>query len=295
MTKGQRLTAWVVVGLVLPLGGGCVSLDKYKQLEMSNRTALAEKAQVESELYDARILADSLRTKLTSTEGELATKNQLVSSLQNENDRLAASFASAQQTLEKLAGKGMTEPVVIEKEAKLPPALDSALKQFAAQYPDAVEYNKTTGAVKWKSDLLFALGSDVVQDTGMASLNQFVEILRSPAAADFEAVVVGHTCDRPIAREVTRQAHPTNWHLSVHRAIAVANVLLKDQYDPARVGVMGYGEYRPMAPNDSEENRSRNRRVEIYLVQRGSVLASAADENIFVAPELGLVFAKAAR
>lgn len=294
MRKGQWLVGLAVVSLVVPVGSGCKSLDEYRQLEMAHRTTQAEKAQVESELYDARAVADSLRTKLTATEGELNTKNQLIANLQDENDRLEAAFASAQETLEKLAASHMpTEPVVIT-ETRLPPALDTALKEFATQYPNDVDYNEQTGAIKWKSDVLFALGSDVVKETAMASMSRFCEILNSQAAANFEVVIVGHTDDRPIARESTRQAHPTNWHLSVHRAISVSKILLNGGYDPPRVGVMGYGEYRPIAPNDSDENRSRNRRVEIYLLEQGAILP-APQANVFVAPELGLAFAKAGR
>ena len=295
MKKGQWLIGLVVVGLVVPVGGGCKSLDEYRQLEMAHRTTQAEKAQVESELYDARAVADSLRTKLTATEGELDTKNQLIANLQDESDRLEAAFASAQETLEKLAASHMpTEPVVIT-ETKLPPALDTALKEFVTQYPNDVDYNEHTGAIKWKSDVLFALGSDVVKDTAMASLSRFGEILNSAAAVGFDVVIVGHTDDRPIAREITRQAHPTNWHLSVHRAISVSNILLTGGYDPTRVGVMGYGEYRPIVPNDSDESRTRNRRVEIYLLEEGSMLAAPQTANVFLAPELGLAFAKATR
>ncbi len=295
MKKGQWLSTLAVVGLVVPVGGGCKSLDEYRQLEMSHRTALAEKAQVESELYDARTLADSLRTKLTATEGELETKTQLITNLQQENDRLDAAFASAQETLEKLAASHMpTEPVVI-KQTKLPPALDSALKDFATQYPNDVDYNEQTGTIKWKSDLLFASGSDVVIETALASLSKFSEILNSPAAADFEVIIVGHTDDRQPGAETSARGHPTNWHLSVHRAISVSNVILEGGYDPARVGVMGYGEYRPIAPNDNEGARTLNRRVEVYLVEHGALVACGEDGNVFFAPELGLAFARAPR
>jgi len=292
MKKGQWLIGLAVAGLVVPMSGGCVSLDKYRQLEMSNKTLAHEKAQVESELYDARTLAESHWTKLAATESQLGTKNQLIANLQDENDKLETAFATAQETLKKLADRGMpTEPVVI-KESKLPEALDSALKDFATQYPRDVEYNEASGAIKWKSDLLFALGSDAVKETAMASLSKFCEILNSPAAAGFEVVIVGHTDDRPVARASTKQFHPTNWHLSVHRAISVAYIIMEGGYDTSRIGLMGYGEYRPVAANDSEENRARNRRVEIYLVARGSVLASAQNPGVFFAPELGLAFAK---
>ena len=58
---------------------------------------------------------------------------------------------------------------------------------------------------------------------------------------------------------------------------------------------MGYGEYRPIVPNDSDESRTRNRRVEIYLLEEGSMLAAPQAANVFLAPELGLAFAKATR
>ncbi|MCP4593785.1 MAG: OmpA family protein [bacterium] len=293
MKKGQWWIGLMVIGLVVPAVGGCKTLEEYRQLEMSHRTALAEKSQMETELYDARTLADSMRTRLTAGERELETKNQLIASLQRENDRLDEAASLAEQTLRELASRGMpTDPIVL-KETRLPAALDSALSEFANQYPNDVDYNEATGAIKWKSDVLFILGSDVVKDTAKASLSRFGEILSSPAAAGFEVVIVGHTDDRRIARESTAKLHPTNWHLSVHRAISVSGIILQGGYDAARVGVMGYGEYRPVASNDTADSRAHNRRVEIYLVEQGALQVSPHHANVFTVPELGLAFAKA--
>jgi len=253
---------------------GCVSLDKHRQLQMSQKTALAEKAQVEQELFDCRSVTDNLRSKVTALEGEMDTKERLVANVQSENDRLETAFGSAQKTLESLADRPLPETAVI-RETILPEVLDTALKQFAAQYPSAVEYDATRGTVKWKSDLLFALGSDVVKDSAKASLAGFAEIIGSADAGGFEVLVVGHTDDRPITRETTLRAHPTNWHLATHRAIAVSDALQTDGIPPTRIGVMGYGEYRPVVPNENEENRAKNRRVEIHIVPAGSIVASA--------------------
>ncbi len=253
---------------------GCVALDKHRQLEMSHMKLQGEKAEIEQELYDARVVADSLRTKVTSLEGELDTKDQLVANLQAENDRLETAFSSAQETLEALAGRGIPETAVVERTI-LPEALDSALKQFAASYPDVIEYDARRGTVKWKSDLLFALGSDVVKDSAKGSLARFAEIMSSAGTETFDVIVVGHTDNVQIKRESTRRAHPTNWHLSAHRAIAVSDVLQGDGIGSDRVGIMGFGEYRPIQPNDNEEDRSQNRRVEIHIVPRGSIGSAA--------------------
>ena len=270
----MRAVAILMVVSVVVGTAGCVSLDKHRQLEMAQRTTAAEKEQCEVELQDARAVADSLRTKVVSMENELDTKNQLVGNLQDENNRLQTAFASAQRTLEEMANKNLTSPAVITQTV-LPEVLDSALKRFAAQYPSAVDYDSTRGTVKWKSDLLFALSSDVVKDSAKTALAGFAEIMSSSAAADFDAIVVGHTDNIPIKRDSTRQAHPTNWHLSVHRAISVSDVLQTDGVPATRIGVMGYGEFRPLLANDSEENRAKNRRVEIHLVPSGAVVGSA--------------------
>jgi chemotaxis protein MotB len=272
MRTGKGTLAVMLTGVgLIAASGGCKSLDEYRQLEMHNKTLQAEKAQLESDVYDCRSVTDNLRTKLTSVEGELDTKQQLVGNLQRENDRLATKCNEMTKIVETMADKGLPEPVVIVDKA-LPPELDNALKSFAAQYPNAVSYDDKRGAVKWSSDLLFALGSDVVKDSAKASLTKFAEIIRSPAAADFALQIVGHTDNLPIKRSSTAAAHPTNWHLSVHRAIAVGTLLDQMGVDPARIGVGGFSEYHPIADNSTEEGRAKNRRVEIYLVPKEALL-----------------------
>jgi len=267
--------ARMMAGAVALCGAGCVSLEKYDELQMSHRTVVAEKEQVEQELYDCRNVTDNLRSKVTALEGELETKTELVANLQGENDRLDRAFQSCQTSLEALAGKPLPETAILERTV-LPEPLDTALKQFAAQYPSMVEYDAQHGMVKWKADLVFPLGSAVVMDSAKEALAGFAKIVDSPDAAEFDVIVVGHTDNVPIKRDATRQLHPTNWHLSAHRAIAVSDMLQEDGMDPTRVGVMGYGEFRPLVSNDSEENRSMNRRVAIYIVPKESIVSTAA-------------------
>lgn len=269
----RMLSQMMVVAAMAGLSG-CVALEKHRQLEMSHMKLQAEKSGIEQELFDARSVADNLRNKVGSLEGELSTKEQLVDNLHAENDRLENAFGSAQKTLESMADKNLIQPAVITQTI-LPAALDSALKRFAAQYPSAIEYDAQRGTVKWKSDLLFALGSDIVRDTAKASLKGFAEVLAVPEAADFDVIVVGHTDNMRISREATRTLHPTNWHLSAHRAIAVCDTLQAEGITTAHLGVMGFGEFRPIVSNDSEDGRAQNRRVEIHLVPIGS-LGSAA-------------------
>ena len=67
------------------------------------------------------------------------------------------------------------------------------MRDLAARYPQAVEFDSQRGIVKWKSDLLFALGSDVVMDSAKGPLEEFARIMSSGTALDFDITVVGHT------------------------------------------------------------------------------------------------------
>jgi len=75
--------------------------------------------------------------------------------------------------------------------------------------------------------------------------------------------VEGHTDDLPIHNS----QFSSNWELSAVRAINVVDILINDvKIDPARLSIVGYGEYKPLVPNTSEANRQKNRRVDIVVM-----------------------------
>ncbi len=77
-------------------------------------------------------------------------------------------------------------------------------------------------------------------------------------------IVAGHTDDIPISTSRFR----SNWELSAGRAVTVAHALLGNpDVGPERVVVEGHADSKPLAKNDTRENRARNRRVELILVR----------------------------
>jgi len=270
--KVRRVLCGALCGVAL-VASGCVSLDEHRRLQAANMSLRGQNQNLEADLFDARSLNDSLRTQADALQSQLDAKSTLVMNLQRENDQLSETARAVQATLEEMAGKYQPGDIAIVG-PKLPQELDSALKSFASAHGDAVAYDPVTGTVKWKGDLLFALGSDVVVESAMAALSDFVQVLNSPAASGFEVLVVGHTDTIPIKHDATRAKHPTNWHLSAHRAISVGNALAKSGYDWSRICVAGCGEQRPVASNETDQGRSLNRRVEIYLLPRGSIVAA---------------------
>ena len=85
---------------------------------------------------------------------------------------------------------------------------------------------------------------------------------------DGEVTVAGHTDNVPISTKRFR----SNWDLSTARAVSVAHELLENApLDETRFVVIGHADTRPLAPNDTAENRARNRRVDISIVRGGSI------------------------
>ena len=78
---------------------------------------------------------------------------------------------------------------------------------------------------------------------------------------EYEIVVEGHTDNVPI----NTLQFASNWELSTARATSVVRYLISKGINPARISAIGYGEYRPVAPNDTPQNRQKNRRVVFFI------------------------------
>ena len=103
-----------------------------------------------------------------------------------------------------------------------------------------------------------------MQDSIQEELNSIAEILKQ--YPDREILVEGHTDDLPLQNEL-KEKYGSNWELSGQRAINVVKYLVYAQeIDPERIGAVAYGKFRPRVPNNSTENRAKNRRVEIVLL-----------------------------
>jgi chemotaxis protein MotB len=128
----------------------------------------------------------------------------------------------------------------------------------------AVEiYSEERGMViSFKEKIFFKIGSADLLPEAQNLLRRVGQIL---ALDDHDIRVEGHTCDLPISNKL----FPSNWELSTCRATNVTRFLIDDVgIEPGRLGATGYAEFRPIALNNSEENRVRNRRVDLLLLSR---------------------------
>ncbi len=258
--RSVKLSSIFVVLLVsmgMALTGGCGGTS---DLQLQNDTQRRRIAELESELQAARLELDQLRRQLSAAEQTGGV----------EEDALRQKVAALEEDLarkEELI-KSMQEQLM--GVSPLPVELNTALEDFAAQN-EMVEYDSERGLVKFKSDLLFELGSDKVTTSAAETVRTLCGILNTDEAKQFDIIVAGHTDDVPIRRPQTLAAHPTNRALSSHRAIAVVGVLENCGLEAKRMSTRGFGEYRPIAPNaPGNKGNVKNRRVEIYIVPSGS-------------------------
>jgi chemotaxis protein MotB len=88
--------------------------------------------------------------------------------------------------------------------------------------------------------------------------------------------VEGHSDDQPIHTPQFR----SNWELSTGRALAVMQLLVNDAgFDPSKISVAGYGQYRPVADNATPDGRRMNRRVDLVVVATAHPQSAAAQSS----------------
>ncbi len=109
--------------------------------------------------------------------------------------------------------------------------------------------------------VLFQKGQAEIRPETLPLLNQVLRILSEvPNAIRVE----GHTCNLPVGKG----RYPSNWELSTARAVAVIRYAIARGIIPkSRLSAAGYADSRPVAPNDTEEHRELNRRVDIVVVR----------------------------
>jgi len=151
---------------------------------------------------------------------------------------------------------------------------DSAFKKILASLEtdlqatlDKVKGMESVMVTRHADHLLLTFPERIVFDPGRAQLKSFAKPILDKVASlaskhpQLFVEVQGHTDDKPI----NTKRYPSNWELSVDRATQVVKALIGLGLDPVQISLKGFGEYRRLYPNDSDSNRSKNRRVEIQF------------------------------
>ena len=162
---------------------------------------------------------------------------------------------------QKMIAKEFDQAVIITKiEESIKPIIDEIKNEYE-ELKDAVELEigEDTVTIRMMGETTF--------DTGKAELHPVFRPLLEKIGAVLsqtkgEIIIAGHTDNVPLSGGL----FGSNLGLSMARAGSVAEYLLRTtSIDPTRLSTMGFGEYRPLASNDTAQGRRKNRRVEIIV------------------------------
>lgn len=140
--------------------------------------------------------------------------------------------------------------------------LEDSLRKEIGNYKAKLEMTERGLVITFLSEVLFDSGKDIIREDGKESLQKVAAVLNQNVP-DSDVAVEGHTDNQPIRYSGWK----TNWELSSARALAVLHYLIDEcNVKPTRLSANGYGEFRPVASNDTKENMQENRRVEIVIL-----------------------------
>jgi chemotaxis protein MotB len=235
------------------------TLERQKTSLDKEVAALKEDNQNLEEILQAR--SDTLSKNIVDLRGHVADLKKENDLLKEENKALKernAALQSETQALERQRKEEMEE---------MRGTYENLLEDMKVEIEKGeITITQLRGKLKVNmvDEILFDSGKTTIKPQGLEVLERVGSILLD--VKDKAISIEGHTDDVPIGAELSKQ-YPTNWELSAVRATTVARYLQeKIGINPGLLSAIGYGEYQPVASNESDEGRAKNRRIEIVLV-----------------------------
>ncbi|MDK2902720.1 MAG: chemotaxis protein MotB [Clostridiales bacterium] len=128
----------------------------------------------------------------------------------------------------------------------------------------AITENKMEILLRFKDNVLFESGKADIIPSALPVLNNIAGVLKTYQKQIGGVRIEGHTDNVPIHTVM----FPSNWELSTARAVTVLRYFVEQQHlPPEMLSAVGYGEYHPVATNDTIEGRAKNRRVDIVITR----------------------------
>lgn len=249
-------------------------------LQKKNDDLIAENAVLKADLARMTQQNEKLATDLSYVTDQrdkaIADREELDGILRSRSDSLSQTISELRR---KVAGLEEENAKLKAENASLVKAREEQVQKVSSTYESLLEKMKseisqgqvTISELKGKltvnmvDSILFDSGRAEVKKGGLEILGKVVSILKD--VNDKSIRIEGHTDNVQISRALA-QRYPTNWELSAARAINVARYLQGQGIDPGQLSAVAYGEWKPVATNDTVEGRAKNRRIEIILVPR---------------------------
>ncbi len=275
----MRFNGMMLGSAALALGmafGGCVTsgthekvlmeLDATKKELANTKDALTKEQQALAGEKDARAAEKAeLDGKLLAAlnqgrqlEENLASMSMKVGELKGDKDKLTDEQKALVAQVEELRKLRAAAEARMADYRRLLEKLKKMMDAGTLQ----VKVRNGMMLVQMSSDVVFAPAATGIKDEAKAALVELAQTLAS--FTDRRFLVIGHSDSTPI-----RSARfPSNWELSTQRAVEVVKLLVDSGVRPESISAAGWAEFDPLVDNETPENRTVNRRVEIIFMPK---------------------------
>lgn len=274
----MKLTTIAVAVLSLGvMATGCVSQKKYQELESKyskSQAALQSRlAESEQRARDCEGNLSSARTRVASLEEQIAAERANNTSLQNALDKCLTASNQGGVNIAKLVDEIKASNDYIQHLVNLKNKSDSLnmvltnnlTRSLSREEMRDVDVQVLKGVVyiSLSDNMLYKSGDYTISAQAGETLSKIAKIIKD--YKDYEVLIEGNTDNVPINKPNIRN----NWDLSTLRASSVVQAL-QNQYgvDPQRMTAGGRGEYNPVATNETESGRAKNRRTQIIITPK---------------------------
>jgi chemotaxis protein MotB len=263
--------------------------DSLANLQASLSAAEAEKSRLEQLLAQGAGAGAAADARIGSLSGELDEQrqisqralsqvellNQQISALRKQiaalEDALQASETKDRESNTKIADLGRRLNVALAQRVQ---ELNRYRSDFFGRLREILSDRENIRIVGdrfvFQSEVLFPVGSEVINAPGRTEMKKVADAIielqkEIPPEINWVLRVDGHTDDRPLSGT---GRYRDNWELSSARATSVVKFLIENGVPANRLVAAGFGEFQPLDAADSDEARSRNRRIELKLTER---------------------------
>jgi chemotaxis protein MotB len=256
--RGTNLLAATALSLaVTTLGAGCgVDENLYNAAVKDRDQKAAELTKTKAELDAEKAAHGKESERSAMLAKKLQALGQDVSRLETERTGLGGELEQANKRMDEL------KKAQAQAEARA-----AQFRKLVTQFKSLTDAGKLKVEIR-ENRMIIALGDKILFDPGKTdlkqegkdALSQVASVLKDLQNRNFQ--VAGHTDNIPIKSQKFR----SNWDLSTARAVEVVNFMIGAGLDPKRLSAAGYADTSPVAPNDTPDNKAKNRRIEITLV-----------------------------
>jgi len=259
----SRILLMISCSIMMVVLSACLPKSQYTKLEAQLEDSRAQNSQVENRIQLMAGELKDLKEARNKCAQDIKDLEAQYTVLKNINLQLAENIKILKWELNK-------KKSVIELQGKVIQLLDDTKKtiqtslkdQIAAQEVEVIESENKLKVI-FVDKILFDSGSAEINPRGKELLRVLAKSLKENK--NHNIVVEGHTDNVSLTAYLMKR-FPSNWELSTARASAVARFFQEEgEIDPQRLSARGYSFNRPVAPNDTEEGRRQNRRIEIVL------------------------------